>query len=379
MIDAHLDLAWNALYFNRDLLASVAEVRQSERGMTDELARARNTVTLPELRRANVVVCIATLMGRSGLGQPYGTGFKRTDLDYTNQTIAYSHAKGQLAYYRLLASQGYLRVIATRSQLKAHWESWQKSQFPTPLGIILGMEGADSILNLEQVEVWWNEGLRCVGPVHYGRSQYAHGTSTDGPLSEAGVQLLKEFMRTGMILDVTHLSDKSFFHAMDVYNGPMLASHHNCRALVPGDRQLTDEQIRILTGRGAVIGTAFDAWMLHPGWKRGETKPEVLSIEAAADHIDHICQLVGSARHCGLGTDLDGGFGTEQTPRDLDTITDVHKLEDILARRGYRSADIDGIFHDNWLRFFGEALPRHGLAKPFAGDEQKSRTRSRRS
>jgi membrane dipeptidase len=357
MIDAHLDLAWNALYFNRDLLASIAKVRESERGMTDELARGRNTVTIPELRNANLAVCVATLMGRSGPGQPYGTQFKRTDLDYATQTIAYSHAKGQLAYYRLLESQGHLRIITTREELESHWESWQKSKSTTPLGVILGMEGADSILNPEQVEAWWNEGLRCVGPVHYGRSQYAHGTSTDGFLSDAGVRLLKEFKRIGMILDVTHLSDKSFFHAMEVYDGPLLASHHNCRSLVPGDRQLTDDQIRTLAERGAVIGTAFDSWMLYPGWKRGETKAEVIGIEAAADHIDHICQLVGTARHCAFGTDLDGGFGTEQTPRNLDTIIDVHKLEDILARRGYSSSEVDGIFYGNWLRFFGESLP----------------------
>ncbi len=358
MIDSHLDLAWNALYFNRDLLATVADLRHSERDRTDELARGKNTVTLPELRRANVAVCLATLMGRSGPEQPPRFGLKRTDLDYTNQTVTYAHAQGQLAYYRLLEKQGHLRVIADRTQLSTHWKQWAESPATTPLGIILSMEGADSIINPEQTEAWWNDGLRAVGPVHYGRSQYAHGTSTDGPLSAAGVQLLKEFMRVGMILDVTHLSDQSFLHALEVYSGPLLASHHNCRAIIPGDRQLTDEQIKLLVQRGAVIGTAFDNWMLYPGWKRGETSPQVVSIEAAADHIDHICQLAGSARHCALGTDLDGGFGTEQTPRDLDTITDVHKLEDILARRGYTSQDIDGIFHANWLRFFSEALPR---------------------
>jgi membrane dipeptidase len=176
-------------------------------------------------------------------------------------------------------------------------------------------------------------------------------------LSAAGIRLLKEFMRLGIILDVTHLSDTSFFQALNVYDGPMLASHHNCRALVPGDRQLSDEQIRMLIERGAVIGTAFDAWMLYPGWKRGQTKPEVVGIEVAADHIDHICQMAGNARHSAIGSDLDGGFGTEQTPRDLNTITDLHKLEEILARRGYSAADVDGIFFGNWLRFFEAALP----------------------
>jgi membrane dipeptidase len=357
IIDSHLDLAWNALYFDRDLLASVAAVRRAERGMTDELARGRNTLTLPELRRANVGLCLATLMGRSGPGQPRRAGFKRTDLDYMNQSIAYSHAKGQLAFYRLLEQQGHLRFITTRSQLKAHWKMWLKAPATAPLGIILSMEGADTILDPEQAADWWHDGLRVVGPVHYGRSQYAHGTATNGPLSPAGVKLLKQFMRLGIILDVTHLSDRSFSHALEVYSGPVLASHHNCRALVPGDRQLSDPQIRVLIQRNAVIGTAFDAWMLYPGWQRGKTKTSVVGIAAAADHIDHICQLAGSARHCALGTDLDGGFGTEQTPGDLDTYTDIHKLEGILARRGYRGADIDAIFHGNWLRFFSAALP----------------------
>ncbi len=357
IIDSHLDLAWNALYFNRDLLRSVAHLRQSEAGMADELSRGRNTLSLPELRRGNVAVCLATLMGRSGPDLPARPGVKRTDLDYATQPICFAHAQGQLAYYRLLEREGHLRFIRTRAELSAHWRAWNQSPDTAPLGIILAMEGADSILNPAQVNAWWDDGLRVVGPVHYRRSQYACGTATDGPLTEGGVGLLKEFMATGMILDVTHLSDQSFFHALEVYSGPLLASHHNCRALVPGDRQLTDEQIKRLAQRNAVIGTAFDSWMLYPGWKRGETSTLVVGIAAAADHLDHICQLVGSARHCALGTDLDGGFGTEQTPHDLDTYTDLHQLESILAARGYSADDIDGIFFRNWLDFFSRTLP----------------------
>lgn len=357
LIDAHLDLAWSAMFFNRDLLQPIATIRASEAGMDDELSRGRNTVCFPELRKANVSICIATLMARSGPDKPSRVQSKRVDLDYAEQRIAYAHAQGQLAYYRLLESEGHLRILKTRSDVTAHWDAWQKNSATTPLGIILGMEGADPILRPEQLTKWWDDGLRSVGPVHYGRSQYACGTSTDGPFSEVGVNLLKEFQRTGMILDVTHLSDQSFAHAMEIYEGPMIASHHNCRALVPGERQLTDEQIKILISRDAVIGTAFDAWMLYPDWKRGETNPKLVKIKDAADHIDHICQLAGSTRHCAIGSDLDGGFGTEQTPGDLDTITDLHKLESILESRGYSGADIDGIFFGNWLRFFTASLP----------------------
>jgi membrane dipeptidase len=137
----------------------------------------------------------------------------------------------------------------------------------------------------------------------------------------------------------------------------VLASHHNCRALVPGDRQLADEQIRRLVARGAVIGAAFDAWMLYPGWVRGQTSPEVVSLDAVADHIDHVCQIAGDVQHAALGTDLDGGYGHEQTPRDLKVYSDLHRLADILERRGYSGQDVDAIFHGNWLRFFGETLP----------------------
>ena len=122
-------------------------------------------------------------------------------------------------------------------------------------------------------------------------------------------------------------------------------------------RPATDEQIKQLISRNAVIGVALDAWMLFPDWVRGETKPEVVGLSAVADHNDHVCQLAGNANHSGIGSDLDGGFGTEQTPRDLNTIADLQKLGERLSTRGYSDPEIDLIFHGNWLRFFNEALP----------------------
>jgi len=357
LIDSHLDLAWNALSFNRDQTLSVAEIRRQDAHMTDERGRGRATTSLPELRRANAAVVVATLLARGGPDQKPKDVYRRTDLDFATQSIAHATAQGQLAYYRLLEEEGHVRVIRTRADLDAHWLEWQRDSQRTPLGYILSMEGADPITSPAQAEAWWNQGLRAAGLAHYGKSHYAHGTHTDGPLSEKGVELLWEFMRLGVILDVTHLSDQSFFQAMDVFDGPVLASHHNCRVLVPGDRQLTDQQIKLLLEREAVIGAALDAWMLYPGWERGKTSPEVVGLEAVADHIDHVCQIAGNARHSAIGSDLDGGFGKEQTPRDLDTFSDLHKLEGILAARGYSDADIDLIFHKNWLRFFRRALP----------------------
>jgi membrane dipeptidase len=357
LIDIHLDLAWSAMYFNRDLRKTIAQIRADEAGLKDEPGRGRNTVSFPELRRAKIGVCVTSLLARSAPGFPR-TGSNRANLDYADQTISHSHAKGQLSYYRLLESLGEVRILRTRSELKEHWKQWLNSPEKTPIGLIISMEGADPILNPQQVEHWWGEGLRAVGPVHYGRSHYAVGTGFDGPLTDAGVELLKEFMRIGMILDVTHLSDTSFAQALEIYSGPMVASHHNSRALVPNQRQLTDDQIKLLIQRGAIIGAAFDAWMLYPNWERRVTQPSVVGIDAAADHIDRICQSAGNTSHCAFGTDLDGGFGTEQTPRDLDTITDVHKLEEILGKRGYKDFDLDAIFFGNALRFFSNALPK---------------------
>jgi membrane dipeptidase len=358
IFDAHLDLAWSAVSYNRDLTLGVDEVRRREQGMTDEPARGRNTLTLPELRRAGVGVAVATLLARGGPEQRFQPAYKRTDLDHATQSLAFAAAHAQLAYYGLLEQQGHLRILRTRGELDAHWAAYRAQPSTTPLGVILSMEGADPIVEPEQVPYWWAQGLRAVGPAHYGRSHYAYGTGVEGPLSARGVELLKCFAQVGVILDATHLCDVSFWQAMDVYAGPVLASHHNCRALVPGDRQLTDEQIKALVGRGAVIGAALDAWMLYPpGWVRGVTKPEVVGLSAVADHVDHVCQIAGDARHSAIGSDLDGGFGYEQTPRDLNTIADLQKLADILSARGYGDDDVDAIFHGNWLRFFRDALP----------------------
>lgn len=363
IFDSHLDLGWNAVSFNRDLTLEVDEIRRREEGMTDERSRGRNTLSFPELRRAGVAVCVATLLARAGPEQPKHLAYKRSDLDFAAPSIAYAQAHGQLAYYRLMERQGQMRQIRTAGELDAFWKSCQQTGVsappaPPPLGYILSMEGADPIVTPAQLEEWWEHGLRALGPAHYGRGRYAYGTHVNGPLSASGVELLREMARLGVILDVTHLCDESLFQALDLFAGPVLASHHNCRALVPNDRQLSDEQIRLLIQRGAVIGVALDAWMLYPGWVRGQTSPDVVPLSSVADHIDHVCQIAGNARHSAIGSDLDGGFGNEQTPCELRSIADLQKLAAILASRGYSDEAIDGVFHGNWLRFFSTALPQ---------------------
>lgn len=358
IFDSHLDLAWSACSFNRDLTLSVEEIRRREGHMTDERCRGRNVLSLPELRAAGVGCCVGTLLARAGPGQSPRETYKRTDLDHANPTLAYAAAHGQLAWYRAMESQGHLRIIRTAGELDTHCEAYQADPAHAPLGIILSMEGTDPIVTPEHVYEWFTFGLRAAGLAHYGRGQHAYGTAVDGPLSASGIEVLRTMDDVGMILDVTHLSDQSMAQALEYFDGPVLASHHNCRALVPGDRQLTDDQIKQIVGRGGVIGAALDAWMMVPGWIRGQTQPEVVTLAALADHIDHVCQIAGSAKHAGLGTDLDGGFGNEQTPIDLRVYRDVQKLGEILTGRGYADADINDIFFNNWLTFFRKHLPK---------------------
>ncbi len=346
VIDSHLDLAWNALNWNRDLTRSIAEIRASESGMTGK-ARALNTVSFPEMRKGEVAICLATVLARvSELGDPL--------LDYRNQEIAYAMAQGQLAYYRIMEAQGQLRMLRKWREVEIHLEDWRSVNAASrPIGYILSMEGADPVVSPSQIPDWWSQGLRTIGPVHYGTGAYAHGTGATGGLSAKGRELLKAMQEVGMILDVTHLADESFWEAVELFQGAILASHNNCRALVSGDRQFSDDQLRYLIGRGSVIGVAFDTWMLYPHWTP-ETPRAAVTLERVVDHIDHICQLAGNASHAAIGSDLDGGFGTEQSPEGLETIVDVQKIPPLLRRRGFQEADIEGVMYANWLRFFRE-------------------------
>ena len=366
IFDSHLDLAWNALSWNRDLTKSVREIRKDETGMT-ETTRGANTVAFPDMRRGKVAISLVTVLARAkGLvvdeldSKIAHVGFVGDSrLDYRNQEITYAAAQGQLAYYRVLESEGQIRMIGDWPHLEAHLASWQgEGETTAPLGFILSMEGADPIVSPSQVSQWWEDGLRVVGLSHYGVSSYAHGTGASGGLTDRGVELLKAMEEAGMILDVTHLADESFWQAVEQFHGPVLASHNNARELVPGCRQFSDEQIRHLVGRGSVIGVCCEAMMLYPGWVVDETPNSVISMDSYVNQIDYVCQLAGNAEHSAIGSDLDGGFGLERCPHDLDTIADLQKVPELLRKRGYREADIELIMHGNWVRFFKTAWNR---------------------
>ena len=353
IFDAHLDLAMNAMEWNRDLTRSILELRAREEGKTDKPDRAHGTVSLPEMRRGGVGICVATLIARV----EHNTYSPVAGWRSAAQTWA--QTQGQIAWYRAMEEAGELVQIRDAAGLEKQLALWNSAEHVerTPVGYILSLEGADSIVSMSHLGRAREQGLRAIGPAHYGPGTYANGTGSSGGFSAKGRELLSEIDRLGLILDVTHLSDDGFWEALNGFHGPLWASHQNCRALVPHERQFSDEQIKALIARGAVIGAALDAWMLVPGWVRGKTTPQSanLTLEKFVDHIDHLCQLAGDARHAGIGSDLDGAFGCEQTPADLNTIADLAKISGLLAARGYKPNDVDCIAHGNFINFLKRA------------------------
>jgi membrane dipeptidase len=346
LFDAHLDLAMNALEWNRDLRSPLEDLRDRDRHYADKPDRGHATVSFPEMRKGRVGICVATQIAR--YVKP-----KNTRPGWHSPEQAWAQTQGQLAWYRAMEECGEMVQIRNRAQLDQQVARCTADNFAGPIGYILSLEGADSILSMTHLERAFEYGLRALGPAHYGPGTYAQGTDATGGIGEKGRQLLKEMDRLGIILDATHLCDDSFWEAFDHFSGPVWASHHNCRALVPHNRQFADEQFKALIQRGAVIGAVFDAWMMIPDWKKSVTKPEAvgLKIERIIDHIDHICQIAGNSLHCGIGSDLDGAFGFEQTPADLKSVADLQCLPDLLTKRGYKRQDVENIMHGNFLRF----------------------------
>ena len=353
IIDAHLDLAMNAMEWNRDLRQPTEAINAREQGMTDKPDRGNAVVSLPALRKGKIGLVVATQIARYvAPGNPLP--------GWHSPQQAWAQTQGQLAWYRAMEAEGEMVQITGLSSLEKHLQLWSDAGVPDetkPIGYILSLEGADSLVTLAHLEKAWHYGLRAVGPAHYGPGRYAQGTDATGFMGEDGRALLREMERLNIILDATHLCDDSFWEAMDHFNGPVWASHNNVRALVPHNRQFDDRQIRELISRGAVIGGALDAWMMVPGWERGKSTPKEKGcrLEVLVDHLDHICQLVGNTLHVGIGSDLDGAFGKEQCPYDLETIAGLQKLKTILLDRNFSLQDVENIFSGNWLRFLRKA------------------------
>jgi membrane dipeptidase len=350
IIDAHLDLSMNALEWNRDLTRPVAEINEREKELIDKPDRGKATVSLPELRKGNIGLVVATQIARYVAPDNSLPGWHSPEQ-------AWAQTQGQLAWYKAMEDAGEMVQVNDLPSLKKNLAAWNNNTGKNPVGYILSLEGADSLVTIKYLETAYRYGLRAVGPAHYGPGRYAHGTDAKGFMGTQGKELLKEMERLNIILDATHLSEDSFWDALKNFKGHVWASHNNVRKLVNHNRQFDDDQIRELVDRGAVIGGALDAWMMVPGWIKGESTPQSMNcnLEVIVDHFDHICQIAGNAKHIGIGSDLDGAFGREQCPYDLETIADLQKLPVLLGKRGYSKEDIQNVMHGNWLRFLYNA------------------------
>jgi len=354
LFDGHLDLSMNALEWNRDLRRPLEEIRRREEGKTDLPGRAAGVISFEEMRRGEIGLCVSTQIARYVSESSPLPGWHSPE-------IAWSVTQGQLAWYRAMEEEGELTSITDGDALRAHVKLWKEAdeeeKMSLPIGYVLSLEGADSLVTLEHLHRAYGNGLRVIGPAHYGPGRYAPGTGETAGLEPACRDLLREMRSLGMILDATHLTDQGLREALDLFDGPVWASHSNARTLVPHQRQWADHHIKELVERGAVLGASLDAWMLVPDWKRLVTVPEDTDcrLSTVVDHIDHVCQVAGSAAHSAIGSDLDGGYGREQCPQDLYTIADLQRLAELMEQRGYSESDIEGIMHGNWVRFLENA------------------------
>lgn len=353
IIDGHEDIAYNALEWGRDIRLSAQTIREREASNPNPNGIAMSG--LPELRRGGFGIVFGVIFLFPMKNE--ATTQHRHTQSYHNAEEAYAAGQGQLAYYRTLAQEPGISLVLNQNDMQRVLTAWEQSSADDPqrpFGIVPLLEGADAIRTPAEAAQWFADGLRIVG-LAWGGTRYSGGTRAPGPLTPDGKELLKEMERVGLILDISHLAEESFWQALQSFQGPVIASHSNCRAFTPTDRHLSDDMIRALAERDGVIGVVPVNYFLDGRWSSTNRFP--ISLADVVRHIDHICQLTGSARHVGIGTDVDGGFGREETPLELDTVADIAKLADALRSRGYREEDVVAIMGGNWRRFLEKALP----------------------
>ena len=358
IVDAHQDLAWNAQSFGRDITQPLAERRQRERGSPVVERNGDTLLGWDCYQDGRVALVFATLYAAP-------VRFQVADwekLVYRDARGAERLYRGQLDYYERLCDEhaDKFRLVKDSQALDevvAAWEGLTEGQ-EAAVGLVLLMEGAEAIRDLGELEEWWQRGLRLIGPAWAG-NRFCGGTHEPGPLTDDGRALLDAMAAIGFALDVSHMDPPAALEAADRYEGLICATHANAKTLLKGsesNRHLTDELIAALLERDAVIGAVPYNLFLHPDWRKGARR-ELCSLDMVVDHIDYICQMAGNARHAGLGSDFDGGFGLQSVPPELDNLADLQKLPPLLAARGYSEEDIAAILGGNWLRFLRQFLP----------------------
>ena len=354
IVDAHQDIAYNALCFNRNYRRSALKKREFETGTPIPQHTGIATIGLPEAIAGRVALIFATLFvaPRSKQPSPYD------QVDYATPQEAYRLASQQLDYYdRIVDDDERLQMIKTQGDLEAVLATWEagKPIKARKQGLVVLMEGADPIIEPPQFEEWYERGARIVG-LSWRQTRYAGGTGAPGPLTDLGRELLNVMMDYHVTLDLSHISEQAYFEALDAYDGSIIASHSNPRKFSDSDRHLTDNMILALAERDGVMGVVLYNKFLDGAWtqtdgKRGVTMSRVVEV------IDYVCQLTGSARHVGIGSDFDGGFGAESVPLEIDTVADLWRVGDALRERGFDEDDVAAIMGGNMTRKLRESLP----------------------
>lgn len=351
IIDAHLDLAYNAINNGRSLTHPAADIRHTE---LPDSNRGTITATFPDMQTGGVGLVFGTLFVTPAHAKHAVMGDKMT---YHTADQAHGFAMQQLDYYHRLTDEfETIRLVTDSASLETVIHSRENKEQESLIGIVPLMEGADPIRVPEEAEYWYERGLRLIG-LAWDDTRYAASAWSDGRdgLTKEGNHLLEVMADLGFILDLTHMSEKATIESLERYEGIVVATHTNCRTLVPGQRQFSDTQIRLLGERDGVMGTVLYNPFLLKGWRKSDRK-EAVTLEHVVAHIDHICQILGNAHHVGIGSDLDGGFGAEAIPAELDTIADLPKIAGKLKERGYEPDDIENIMGGNWLRILRKAF-----------------------
>jgi membrane dipeptidase len=360
LVDAHQDLAWNIQTFGRNYLRAASETRTLEANSPTIQHNGDTLLGWPDYQRGRAAVIFSTLFAspaRRRMGD-WERNFYPDD-DFAAARKLYWT---QLETYHRLADDhpDKFTLLASRADLDRTLNHWHSQPENHPVGLLPLMEGADAIREPSDLASWWNFGLRVIGLAWTG-TRYCGGTREPGPLTDEGRALLKAMTDFPFLLDLSHMDEPAALEALDRYEGPVIATHGNCLALLPGvdtNRQFSDRVIRGVIQRGGVVGLVPFNVFLKVGWSLASgSRREEVSLSVLADHIDHICQLAGNVNHAGIGSDFDGGFGLQSVPQEIDTIADLHKLTDFLQPRGYSDADIEAILGGNWIRCLQESLP----------------------
>lgn len=357
IVDAHQDLAWNTLTFGRDYTLPVSETRLREQGSVAVEHNGDTLLGWPEYQRGQVGVIFSSLFA-SPARLRSGDWDSQTYRDFTEANARY---RAQLDVYHRLVDQhsDKFRLVKGRNDLEEVVDHWkQNTAQEHPIGLVILMEGAEGVQEPSELGEWWDGGVRLIGPAWAG-NRFCGGTREPGPLTTEGYALLDGMAGLGFILDISHMDEQAALQALDHYPSTIVATHANAITLLKGldtNRHLSDRVIRMLIERGGVIGIVPVNPFLRPGWRRSDSRQEV-TLHHVVAQIDYICQLAGNARHVGLGTDYDGGFGLQSVPTGIETIADLQNLSPILAKKGYTEDDTAAILGENWLSILRRGLP----------------------